>query len=73
MPQTYWRVLKKRLKDKENEAVTSCNALKLLTKDGKNKLTDCLDTKGVLRLVQSILSPKAVASTVWERTARRNS
>ena len=48
-PQTYWRVLKKRLKDERNETVTSCNALKMLAKDGKNRLTDCLDTKGVLR------------------------
>ena len=64
-PQTYWRVLKKRLKDEENETVTSCNALKMLAKDGKNRLTDCLDTKGVLRLVQSIPSPKAEPFKMW--------
>ena len=34
-PQTYWRVLKKRLKDEGNETVTNCNALKLTSKDGK--------------------------------------
>ena len=34
-PQTYWRVLKKRLKDEGNETVTNCNALKLISKDGK--------------------------------------
>lgn len=37
----------------------------MLTKDGKNKLTDCLDTKGVLWLVQSILSPKAGPFKMW--------
>lgn len=37
----------------------------MLTKDSKNKLTDCLDTKGVLRLVQSILSPKAGPFKMW--------
>ena len=64
-PQIYWRVLKKRLKDEGNETVTSCNALKMLAKDGKNRLTDCLDTKGVLRLVQSIPSPKAEPFKMW--------
>ena len=64
-PQTYWRVLKKRLKDEGNETVTSCNVLKMLAKDGKSRLTDCLDTKGVLRLVQSIPSPKAEPFKMW--------
>ena len=64
-PQTYWRVLKKRLRDEGNETVTSCNALKMLAKDGKSRLTDCLDTKGVLRLVQSIPSPKAEPFKMW--------
>ena len=64
-PQVYWRVLKKRMKDEGNETVTSCNALKMLAKDGKNRLTDCLNTKGVLRLVQSIPSPKAEPFKMW--------
>ena len=64
-PQTYWRVLKKRLKDEGSETVTNCNALKMLAKDGKNRLTDCLDMKGVLRLVQSIPSPKAEPFKMW--------
>ena len=64
-PQTYWRVLKKRLKDEGNETVTNCNALKMLAKDGKSRLTDCLNTKGVLRLVQSIPSPKAEPFKMW--------
>lgn len=42
-PQTYWRVLKKRLKDEGNETVTNCNALKLTAADGKQRLTDVAD------------------------------
>ena len=64
-PQTYWRVLKKRLKDEGNETVTNCNVLKMLAPDGKMRKTDCLDTKGVLRLVQSIPSPKAEPFKMW--------
>ena len=58
-PQVYWRVLKKRLKDEGNETVTNCNALKMAAKDGKNRLTDVVNTKDLLRLIQSIPSPKA--------------
>ena len=42
-PQTYWRVLKKRLTDEGNETVTNCNALKLPASDGKMRLTDVAD------------------------------
>ena len=42
-----------------NETVTNCHGLKMRADDGKMRLTDCLDTKGVLRLVQSVPSPKA--------------
>lgn len=42
-PQTYWRVLKKRLKDEGNETVTNCNALNLKAKDGKYYITDVID------------------------------
>ena len=58
-PQIYWRVLKKRLKDEGNETVTNCNGLKMRAADGKMRMTDALNTKGILRLVQSIPSPKA--------------
>ena len=54
-PQTYWRVLKKRLKDEGNETVTNCNALKLKSKDGKYRLTDVVDTKVMFRNIKSIL------------------
>ena len=49
-PQTYWRVLKKRLSDEGNETVTNCNALKMPAADGKMRLTDVADTEQVFRL-----------------------
>lgn len=65
-PNNYWKVLKNRLKKEGSELVTNCNRLKLRsTKDGKYYKTDCLDTKGVLRLVQSIPSPKAEPFKMW--------
>ena len=54
-PQTYWRVLKKRLKEEGNETVTNCNALKLKATDGKMRLTDVADTK--TQLGRSVISP----------------
>ena len=45
-PQTYWRVMKKRLKDEGNETVTNCNALKMTAADGKQRLTDVANTCG---------------------------
>ena len=50
-PQTYWRVLKKRLSDEGNETVTNCNALKLPAADGKMRLTDVATTEQVFRLI----------------------
>ena len=64
-PQTYWRVLKKRLKDEGNETVTSCNALKMTAADGKRRLTDVADTEQLLRIIQSIPSPKAEPFRQW--------
>ncbi len=61
----YWKVLRKRLSDEGSELVTNCNRLKMLASDGKMRETDCLDTKGVLRLVQSIPSPKAEPFKMW--------
>ena len=62
----YWKVLKNRLKKEGSELVTNCNRLKMQShKDGKMYYTDCLDTKGVLRLVQSIPSPKAEPFKMW--------
>ena len=64
-PQTYWRVMKKRLKDEGNETVTNCNALKMTAADGKKRLTDVADTEQLLRIIQSIPSPKAEPFKVW--------
>ena len=64
-PQTYWRVMKKRLKDEGNETVTSCNALKMTAADGKKRMTDVADTEQLLRIIQSIPSPKAEPFKLW--------
>lgn len=61
----YWRKLKQRLKNEGSEVVTNCHGLKMQAADGKYYKTDCLDTKGVLRLVQSIPSPKAEPFKMW--------
>lgn len=64
-PQVYWRVMKKRLKDEGNQTVTNCNALKMLAKDGKMRMTDVADTEQLFRLIQSIPSPKAEPFKIW--------
>ncbi len=64
-PQTYWRVLKKRLLAEGNETVTNCNALKMLAADGKMRFTDVADTEQLFRLIQSVPSPKAEPFKIW--------
>ena len=65
-PNNYWKVLKKRLKDEGNESVTNCNQLKLKSpKDGKKYKTDVADTEQLLRIIQSIPSPKAEPFKMW--------
>ncbi len=64
-PQTYWRVLKNRLRKEGNETVTNCNALKMQAADGKMRLTDVADTEQLFRLIQSIPSPKAEPLKQW--------
>ena len=61
----YWRKLKQRLKAEGSEVVTKCHELKLPAADGKTYKTDCLSTKNILRLIQSIPSPKAEPFKVW--------
>ena len=61
----YWKVLKSRLNAEGNETVTNCNQLKMPAADGKMRMTDVLSTRGVLRLVQSIPSPKAEPFKMW--------
>ena len=50
---------KQRLKDEGNQTVTNCHALKMTAKDGKKRQTDVADTEQLLRIIQSIPSPKA--------------
>lgn len=61
----YWKVLKSRLKKEGSEVVTHCNRLKLPAADGKKYVTDVADAKTLLRLIQSIPSPKAEPIKVW--------
>ena len=64
-PRKYWSVLKTRLKAEGSEVTTNCSQLKMLAPDGKYRMRDVMDTKGVLRLVQSIPSPKAEPFKMW--------
>ena len=61
----YWKVLKYRLNKEGNETVTNCNRLKMLAADGKMRITDVADTEQLLRLIQSIPSPKAEPFKLW--------
>ncbi|MBL7095939.1 Bro-N domain-containing protein [candidate division KSB1 bacterium] len=61
----YWKVLKNRLLKEGNETVTNCNRLKMLAADGKMRLTDVADTEQLLRLIQSVPSPKAEPYKQW--------
>ena len=64
-PRNYWKVLKHRLIKEGNESVTNCNRLKLLASDGKKYNTDVADTEQILRIIQSIPSPKAEPFKQW--------
>jgi hypothetical protein len=61
----YWKVLKSRLLEEGNQTVTNCNQLKMLASDGKMRLTDVANTEQLLRLIQSIPSPKAEPFKLW--------
>ncbi len=61
----YWNKLKERLKNEWSEVVTNCHQLKMKAQDWKMRLTDVLDTKWILRLVQSIPSKKAEPFKMW--------
>jgi hypothetical protein len=58
-PRKYWSVLKTRLKEKKSEMTTICSHLKMQAADGKFYNTDSADAEGLLRIIQSIPSPKA--------------
>ena len=61
----YWSVLKIRLKKEGNELATICSQLKMKSADGKYYNTDVANSKGILRLIQSIPSPKAEPFKMW--------
>ncbi|MEW6670488.1 MAG: Bro-N domain-containing protein [Thermodesulfobacteriota bacterium] len=64
-PGAYWRKLKQRLKEEGSEVVTFCHDLKLTAADGKKYKTDCANTEGIFRIIQSIPSPKAEPFKRW--------
>lgn len=64
-PLAYWRKLKQRLKEEGNQTVTNCHALKMVAADGKMRLTDVANPEQLLRLIQSIPSPKAEPFKLW--------
>lgn len=61
----YWNKLKERLKKEGNQSVTNCHQLKLEAADGKKYLTDVADAETLLRLIQSVPSPKAEPIKLW--------
>jgi len=64
-PAAYWRKLKQRLKEEGNETVTNCHGLKMTAADGKKRMTDVATTEQLLRIIQSIPSPRAEPFKVW--------
>ena len=61
----YWSVLKSRLKKEGSEVTTNCSQLKMLAPDGKMRLRDAMKTNDILRLIESIPSPKAEPFKMW--------
>jgi DNA-damage-inducible protein D len=61
----YWNKLKERLKKEGSQTVTNCHQLKMTAEDGKARLTDAANAETLLRLVQSIPSPKAEPIKLW--------
>jgi DNA-damage-inducible protein D len=64
-PLAYWRKLKERLKKEGNETVTNCHGLKMEAADGKMRFTDVANVQQLLRLIQSVPSPKAEPFKQW--------
>ncbi len=61
----YWNKLKERLKKEGSQTVTACHQLKMNAEDGKMRLTDVADAETLLRLIQSVPSPKAEPIKLW--------
>lgn len=64
-PRKYWNDLKIKLKNEGSELSEKIGQLKMVANDGKKYFTDTLDTKGILRLIESVPSPKAEPFKVW--------
>lgn len=64
-PRKYWSVLKTRLKKEGNQLATNCSQLKMRSSDGKYYKTDVANTEQLLRIIQSIPSPKAEPFKLW--------
>ena len=64
-PRKYWNDLKTKLKKEGSELSEKIGQLKMVAADGKNRLTDCANTEGVLRIIMSIPSPKAEPFKQW--------
>ena len=64
-PAAYWRKLKQRMREEGSETVTNCHGLKMTAADGKKRLTDVADPEQLLRIIQSIPSPKAEPFKMW--------
>lgn len=65
-PSKYWTAMKARVQDEEGfQPSTICRQLKLLAEDGKMRETDCADTEGIFRIIQSVPSPKAEPFKRW--------
>ena len=64
-PAAYWRKLKQRMREEGNKTVTNCHGLKMTAADGKKRLTDVADTEQLLRIIQSVPSPKAEPFKMW--------
>ena len=64
-PRKYWNKLSQRLREEGSEVVTNCHQLKLIASDGKKYFTDCADTETILRIIQTIPSPKAEPFKLW--------
>jgi sulfur relay (sulfurtransferase) DsrC/TusE family protein len=65
LARNYWKVLKIRLRKEGSQTVTNCNRLKMVAEDGKQRLTDVANAETLLRLVQSVPSPKAEPIKLW--------
>lgn len=65
IPRNYWSDLKRKLIDEGSELHEKIVQLKMKAQDGKNRMTDTLDTKGILRLIESVPSPKAEPFKLW--------